>query len=151
MKQKIAIIIERANIALGGAERSTFELAAALQALNFEVDILAAKGRTNAKNIHILCESACAKRTCHFTFTKALKKHLAKNHYDIITASYLLILPMFTSPVVAHMPNLSCVTPPAIKTRFSNLIKKLRLLRTSAEPYFCGQRESYAIIRMGRQ
>jgi hypothetical protein len=43
MKKKIAIIIERANIALGGAERSVFELAAALKAHGLEVDILAAR------------------------------------------------------------------------------------------------------------
>jgi glycosyltransferase involved in cell wall biosynthesis len=81
---KIAIIIERANIALGGAERSVFELATALSAIGIEVDILAAKGRTNVKNIHILCRGKLGKRACYFTFVKALKKHLAQNHYDII-------------------------------------------------------------------
>jgi len=81
---KIAIIIERANTALGGAERSVFELAGALSAQGLEVDILAAKGQTGAKNIHILCPQRLGKRTCYFTFAKALKKHLQENHYDII-------------------------------------------------------------------
>ena len=84
MKKKIALIIERADIALGGAERSVFELATVLPAHGFEVDILAARGQTNAKNIHILCRHGPGKRTCYFTFAKALKKHLSENQYDII-------------------------------------------------------------------
>jgi UDP-glucose:(heptosyl)LPS alpha-1,3-glucosyltransferase len=84
MKMKIAIIIERSNIALGGAERSVFEMATAISALGPEVDILAAKGQTKARNIHILCQNTPGKRTCYFTFEKALKKHLSENHYDII-------------------------------------------------------------------
>jgi len=84
MKKKIAIIIERANIALGGAERSVFELATAFKAFGLEVDILAAKGQTNAKNILTLCQDRPGERTCYFTFAKALKKHLAENRYDII-------------------------------------------------------------------
>jgi len=84
MKKKIALIIERANIALGGAERSVFELAAALSLLDLDVDILAAKGQTDAKNIHILCQNRPGKRTCYHSFAKALKKHLTNNSYDII-------------------------------------------------------------------
>ena len=84
MKKKIAIIIERANIALGGAERSVFELAAALKALGLEVDILAAKGQTNARSIRILCQDSPGKRARYFTFAKALKKYLSENHYHLI-------------------------------------------------------------------
>jgi UDP-glucose:(heptosyl)LPS alpha-1,3-glucosyltransferase len=84
MKRKIAIIIERADIALGGAERSVFELASALSARDLQVDILAAKGRAKAKDIHILCGTKPGSRTWFFTFAGALKKHLAENHYDIV-------------------------------------------------------------------
>ena len=84
MKKKVAIIIERTNIALGGAERSIFELAAALSNLNIEVHTLAAKGNTETKNIHILCDEKPGKRTCYFAFAKALKNHLQQNSYDII-------------------------------------------------------------------
>lgn len=84
MKRKIAIIIERADITLGGAERSVFELASALSARGLQVHILAAKGRTKAKNIHILCGTKPGRRTWHFTFAKAIKKHLAENLYDIV-------------------------------------------------------------------
>jgi len=107
MKKKIAIIIERANIALGGAERSVFELATALSALGFEVDILAAKGlasasvlrsstaakdekryggaeQTNAKNIHILCQDLPGKRVGLLSFENRLKQHLSENRYSLI-------------------------------------------------------------------
>lgn len=84
MSIKVAIIIERANMALGGAERSVFELAPALTALGLEVEILAAKGQTNAKHIHILCGDSPGKRTSYSVFDKALKKHLSVNQYDII-------------------------------------------------------------------
>jgi len=84
MKRKIALITERANIALGGAERSAFELTAALSALGLQVDILAAKGKTNAKNIHILCPETPGKRACYFIFAKALRKHLSENNYSLI-------------------------------------------------------------------
>jgi UDP-glucose:(heptosyl)LPS alpha-1,3-glucosyltransferase len=84
MKKKIAIIIERANIVLGGAERSIFELSSALTARGHHVELLAAKGQTDAKNIHILCGQDQQKRTDFNTFAKAVKAHLAQNQYDIV-------------------------------------------------------------------
>ncbi len=84
MKTKVAIIIERANTALGGAERSVFELTAAMSGLGFKVHILAAKGQTEAKNIHILCQDKAVKRTGYFTFSEAIKKHLSENQYGLI-------------------------------------------------------------------
>ena len=84
MEIKIAIIIERANTALGGAERSIFELASALSGLGIKVHILAAKGQTEAKNIHILCEDKPGRRTAYHVFAEALKKHLSENKYHLI-------------------------------------------------------------------
>ena len=84
MSKKVAIIIERANIVLGGAERSVFELATALSALGLETHILAAKGQTETKNIHILCGDRPGRRVCYFTFAKALRKHLSENQYSLI-------------------------------------------------------------------
>ncbi len=84
MNKRIAIIIERANIALGGAERSVFELAPALSGLGLEVDILAAKGQTNAKNIHILCQDSPGKRVGLLSFEKRLKQYLSENRYSLI-------------------------------------------------------------------
>ena len=84
MKKKIAIIIERASIALGGAERSVFELAGVIKSLGLEVDILAAKGQTNTGSIRVLCQDRPGKRACYFTFAKVLKKYLSENHYHLI-------------------------------------------------------------------
>ena len=81
---KVAIIIERADIALGGAERSVSELADALSECGLQVNILAATGQTTDKNTHILFKNSFANRTCYFKFARALKKYLAENHYDII-------------------------------------------------------------------
>jgi glycosyltransferase involved in cell wall biosynthesis len=84
MKRKIAIVIERADIALGGAERSVFELASALSARGLQVDILAAKGQAKAKDIHVLCGTKPGSRTPFFVFAEAVKKHLTENRYDIV-------------------------------------------------------------------
>jgi len=84
MNKKIAIIIERAKVELGGAERSILELADALRGNGLEVDILAAKGRTDVENVHILCQDSPGKRVSYFTFAKALRKYLSENHYDLI-------------------------------------------------------------------
>ena len=84
MALKIAIIIERADIKLGGAERSIMELRAALSALGHNVDLLAAKGQAAGKNIHILCQNSAGKRMNFFTFEKTLREYLAQNKYDIV-------------------------------------------------------------------
>lgn len=84
MKRKIAIIIERANIALGGAERSVSELAAALSKLGVQADILAAKGRPNNRNIHVLCRNMAGKRVGYSTLARAAERYLSQNKYDVI-------------------------------------------------------------------
>ena len=81
---KTAIIIERADIALGGAERSVFELASQLSLADVKVTVLAAKGETQARNIKILCADSDGKRTSFAEFDKALRNHLIDNRYDII-------------------------------------------------------------------
>ncbi len=84
MMIKTALIIERADIALGGAERSVFELASQLSLLDVKVTVLAAKGQTTAKNINILCAERPGKRTSLADFEKVLINHLIENRYDII-------------------------------------------------------------------
>jgi UDP-glucose:(heptosyl)LPS alpha-1,3-glucosyltransferase len=83
-EMKIAIIIERADINLGGAERSVFEMATAISKTGTAVDILAAKGYRDTKNIHILCRDKPGKRTCYFTFAGALRRYLSENSYCLI-------------------------------------------------------------------
>jgi UDP-glucose:(heptosyl)LPS alpha-1,3-glucosyltransferase len=84
MKTKVAIIIERSNVALGGAERSVSELAEAIGAIGYETHILAAKGQATAPNVHILCADVGGKRTSYQAFARELKKHIESNHYDIL-------------------------------------------------------------------
>lgn len=81
---KVALVIERADIELGGAERSLFELSAALKSAGCRVEILAAKGNTNAKSVRLLCADRPGKRTPLPVFEKALKKYLLQNSFDII-------------------------------------------------------------------
>ncbi|HBG77392.1 MAG TPA: hypothetical protein DDW84_00890 [Phycisphaerales bacterium] len=80
---KLAIITERANLRLGGAERSVFELAAKMVLLGVDVKILAATGSTRSRRVEILCGSG-KKRVCLKEFKLALLTHFKKNHYDII-------------------------------------------------------------------
>lgn len=80
----VAIIIERAEIGLGGAERSVSELTAELQKQGVEATILAAKG-TAAENVRILCEDVPGKRVSLKTFEQAIGKHLIlEQEYDLI-------------------------------------------------------------------
>lgn len=81
---KAAIIIERADISLGGAERSIYELTTQLAAMGIDVTTLAAVGNIKNKNFHILCNDAESKRVPLGRFAKALKKHFKENKYDII-------------------------------------------------------------------
>jgi len=81
---KVAIVMERADIVSGGDRRSSFELAAALGAEGHEVEILAAKGQTQAQHIHILCAGEGGRRVRYAAFERALRRHLAENRYDIV-------------------------------------------------------------------
>ncbi len=81
---KTAIIIERADIALGGAERSISELARQLISDGVDVTILAAKGNCELQHTKVLCDDHPGKRTPLNVFAMALKKHLDQNDYDII-------------------------------------------------------------------
>ena len=81
---KAAIIIERADVSLGGAERSVLELAAQLRTAGVEATILAAKGNIDSPDIRILCADRPGKRTPFGLFAQAVKAHLRDNSYDVI-------------------------------------------------------------------
>ncbi|MHC5088911.1 MAG: glycosyltransferase family 4 protein [Planctomycetota bacterium] len=80
---KIAVIIERAEIALGGAERSISELVTELRNQGVEATLLAAKGDAS-ENTVILCNDTGGKRTSLKHFENAIQEHLKHTHYDII-------------------------------------------------------------------
>lgn len=88
---KVAVIIERADTALGGAERSVSELAAELRRQGAEAAILAAKG-TPSENTIILCEDYPGKRIPLKVFEKALQKHLREHTYDIVHSTLPLAI-----------------------------------------------------------
>jgi glycosyltransferase involved in cell wall biosynthesis len=81
---KVAIIIERYDISLGGAEWLVYELASALCQLGVDVDILAAQGNCSAANVRILCPEGQNKRASLASFAKLISNYLGRNHYDIV-------------------------------------------------------------------
>ena len=88
---KVAIIIERAEIGLGGAERSVSELTAELRRQGVDATILAAKG-TPAENTQILCGDYAKKRVPLKVFENALRVHLENNAYDIVHSTLPLTI-----------------------------------------------------------
>jgi len=84
MLQKVAIIIERTDVALGGAERSIAEVVQAMSNLGLEVTLLSAKGRSEAPDTHVLCRHVPGKRVTLSVFEEALAGHLADHRYDVI-------------------------------------------------------------------
>jgi UDP-glucose:(heptosyl)LPS alpha-1,3-glucosyltransferase len=80
---KVAIITERANISLGGAERSIFELAASLALNGADVKLLAATGTAHSRRVQVLFPES-EKRISFDVFREALVEHFKTNKYDII-------------------------------------------------------------------
>ena len=88
---KVAIIIERSQIGLGGAERSVSELTAELRRQDVAATILAAKG-TPSENTQILCGDHPGKRVPLKVFENALQGHLEKHVYDIVHSTLPLAI-----------------------------------------------------------
>lgn len=84
MVKRVAIIIERTDVALGGAERSISEVADALSALGLEVHLLVAKGASDGARTHVLCQDFPGTRAPLAVFREAIRRHLAGNHYDVV-------------------------------------------------------------------
>ncbi len=157
MKPKLAIIVERADVTLGGAERSVFEMAQALAALDLEVHVLAAKGKAGKENVHILCGDLPGKRTDYGAFARALRKHIEGNHYDIIHS----VLPFafadiyqprggtYAESIVRNAASYCCKLAEFWKraTSFANL-RRAVLLR--AEKKLCRMRDGPIIISISQ-
>ncbi len=118
---KTAVIIERADVSLGGAERSIFELAAGLSGAGLQVDILAAAGSMDTANVKILCKKS-AKRLCLSDFSELLAKYLAENKYDIIHS----ILPFEFADV--YQPRGGAMAQAVLRSAASYQNKALRML-----------------------
>jgi len=141
---KTAIIIERTDISLGGAERSISELATELAKCDVDVTILAAKGTTNSKNIKVLCADYPGKRTPLNVFGYAIKKHIEENAYDIIHSTLPfdfadIYQPRGGSYLEAMIRNADSYTNPLTRvikktTHFTNL-SRYAMIR--AEKHLC--------------
>jgi UDP-glucose:(heptosyl)LPS alpha-1,3-glucosyltransferase len=144
MIKKVAIIIERADVDLGGAERSMFEVANALSSLGLQVDLLAAKGKATAANIHVLCNDVPEERVSLPIFAEAVRRHVSQAHYDIFHSvlpftGIDLYQPRGGTYAETILRNVASYPNPLVRrwkglTAFANR-RRLRLLR--AERHCC--------------
>lgn len=81
---KIALVIERFNIALGGAERSVNEIAGQLRRMGLDVTILASVASAGAAGVVPLCGDDPDKRVSFEAYRAALERHLHTAAYDIV-------------------------------------------------------------------
>jgi UDP-glucose:(heptosyl)LPS alpha-1,3-glucosyltransferase len=153
-KMKVAIITERANISLGGAERSIFELTAALRLFGVDVKVLAATGTSHSKRVQVLFAES-QKRIGFDVFRDALAEHFKTNKYDIIHST----LPLDFADI--YQPRGGSYTEAAIRnaasyknnsvrifkmlTSFANF-KRTKLLR--AERKLCENKNSIIVAAL---
>ncbi len=148
---KIALIIERFNIALGGAERSVYEIAERLKQTGQQVTILASVAPADAPGVVALCGHDPHKRISFGVYRNALIAHLKTNSYDLVHSTLPLTGADVYQPLggsyietyirnAASYPNLLTA---AFKraTYFTNL-KRMQYLR--AEQDLC--RNGHAVI-----
>ncbi|MFA5292274.1 MAG: glycosyltransferase family 4 protein [Phycisphaerae bacterium] len=119
---KLAIITERANITLGGAEKSIFELAARMSLLGVDVKILAATGTASSQRVRILCGNT-EKRISLKIFERAVRQHLSEEHYDIIHS----VLPFDFADV--YQPRGGSYPEAAIRNAASYNLAALRIFK----------------------
>jgi len=81
---KVSLIIERFDIALGGAERSVCELSAELESMGLNVTLLTATGQSSLPTVKVLSPESSNKRISFAQFGSLLNEHLSKNSYDIV-------------------------------------------------------------------
>lgn len=81
---RVAIVIERFNLALGGAERSTYEIAQQLGKIGIDADILAATSSEQTDKIIPLCGRDNKKRISFAAYREAVKAYTTRQAYDIV-------------------------------------------------------------------
>jgi hypothetical protein len=154
---KTAIIIERVDVSLGGAERSVSELAAQLSESGIDVTILAAEGTGDSEKTKVLCEDHPGKRTPLKVFGEALKNHIRKNDYDIIHSTLPfdfadIYQPRGGSYLEAMIRNADSYSNPFIRsfkkaTHFTNL-KRYAMIR--AEKHLCAPENNTIIAALSK-
>src|SRR4030042_2760862 len=121
---KLAIITERANISLGGAERSVFERAARMALLGVDVKILAAAGTAESRRVMVLCSST-KKRVALKDFRESLLRHFDENHYDIIHSTLPFDFADVYQPRGGSYPEAAIRNAASYKTGFLRIFKLL--------------------------
>lgn len=81
---KIALIVERLDTALGGAELSVWQLAEQLRRRGHTVDMLAATAAADIQGVTRLCDTDPKRRAAFGAFCRALQAHLSRQSYDIV-------------------------------------------------------------------
>ncbi len=119
---KVAIITERANISLGGAERSIFELTASLKLFGVDVKILAATGSSHSRRVQVLFPES-EKRISFDVFRDALVEHFKTNKYDIIHST----LPLDFADI--YQPRGGSYTEAAIRNAASYKSNAVRIFK----------------------
>ena len=120
---KLALIIERANIQLGGAERSILELTQTLNELGVDVTLLAATGASKDVNIKVLCDNK-KKRTSLAVFAWALKQHLNTYDYDVIHSTLPLDFADIYQPRGGSYPETIIRNAQSFEDPFTAFIKR---------------------------
>ena len=147
----VAVITERADISLGGAQRSAFELTSELNQLGVNATLLAATGSADSPNIKILCPQR-RKRTTLTTFSQALNEHFKDNHYRIIHSTLPLTFAHVYQPRGGAYPeailrNAASYNNPLTRLckRTTHRINQKRTSLLQAEQNLCAQ-NNYNII-----
>lgn len=148
---KIALVIERFNIALGGAERSVYEIAEQLRKMGQEVTILASVSPAQAEGVMSLCGDNPNKRVSFRVYRNALEQHIAAVPYDIIHSTLPLncadvYQPLGGSYIETYIRNAASYSNRLIsafkKTTYFFNAKRMQYLRAEAD--LC--RNSQAVV-----
>ncbi len=81
---KVALILERLDLSLGGAERSTWEIAQQLRRIGIETTLLSAVSSQSSDFAIALCGCDPNKKISFSAYQKAVQKYLADNPHDLI-------------------------------------------------------------------
>ena len=121
---KVAVIIKRYDISLGGAEWLVFELVSALSQLGLDVEVLAAEANVTSPNIHVLCQNSHGKHISLGFFSKIVRQYLAKNHFDIVHSVIPLTFTDVYQPPGGSFAETIIRNAASYNNRFINYYKK---------------------------
>jgi UDP-glucose:(heptosyl)LPS alpha-1,3-glucosyltransferase len=151
---KVAIILERAEIGLGGAERSVSELTAELRRKGITATILAAKGTASAETT-VLCADYAGKRVPLKVFAAALRAHLNQHPCDIVHSTLPLsdadiYQPRSGSYRQALLQNIASYHSPCRRTlkRWTHRLNLNRSQYLNAEQKVCAPRSKTVVAAL---